>query len=682
MIPKDHLPDIPGYQHHWTYIDHGMPVMVIGKYEIAGKKSYRQFCLSDNEWIEGTCPSPYPLFGLQTLKSPSPFNALIITEGEKCASALHHLGWPAITSVLGAQNPSNSDWKPVRYYNRFLILRDNDKAGVSFTRLVSTELRRIVPDAEILVANLAPEIPSGDVVEWLQSTVLTGQNWDGLQPIPTNMIEPVQKGLMQEITKRLIKVEDCPEVDFKPIEALFEHPPRKLKVDLLPVPPFPVHVFPEKIGEFLRLTSLQFSQIADYSATTLIASIGGLIGRSVHLRMRANDTWYETSNCWSALVGPPSAKKSPIMRRIFRLFKSLDTQAAQEFTAAKKAYSNRKRESEKGSEDFDELPPIRRRYITDDVTTPKLRELMAGNPRGILLRNDELKGQLERLDKHGSEGDRSFIMSCWSGLEEYSEDRMCRESLLNIPLALTWIGCIPPTALQRYLQEAMSRSSGADGFMQRFQFVCYPNHKQLFELSHEAIPTQLEADIQRIWIQIDEEAGLKNRILTFSSEAQVKFDTWLIKHENDTRFGNHPAYWESHLGKQAKALAVLVITLHRLNESETDLIQNQVSTFTLKAALEILAYFESHARRCYESVVGGTVGDAETILSLLRQKRLPPRFKAQDIYHQGLGGLSDSIRVRAALEMLQDYSWVVSEKVPGQTGRQSEFWNLHPRAFR
>ena len=142
----------------------------------------------------------------------------------------------------------------------------------------------------------------------------------------------------------------------------------------------------------------------------------------------------------------PSAKKSPIMRRIFHLFKKLENQAAEEFAASRKSYRIKKREAEQSKEDFDDPPPIRRRYITDDVTTPKLRELMSGNPRGIILRNDELKGQLERLDKIGNEGDRSFYMSCWSGLEEYNEDRMCRDSLINIPLALTWIGCIPQTA--------------------------------------------------------------------------------------------------------------------------------------------------------------------------------------------------------------------------------------------
>ena len=60
-----------------------------------------------------------------------------------------------------------------------------------------------------------------------------------------------------------------------------------------------------------------------------------------------------------------------------------------------------------------------RRYTTDDCTTPKLRELMACNTRGIILHNDELKGQLEKLDKFGNEGDRSFMMQCWSGREDY-----------------------------------------------------------------------------------------------------------------------------------------------------------------------------------------------------------------------------------------------------------------------
>lgn len=675
---KNHL---PGYKHHWIYIDNGMPVMVVSRYEEEGKKTYRQFRQKNDEWIEGMPPFPYPLFGLNTLKNFSPMHALFITEGEKCASILHQLGWPALSTVLGAQNPSKTDWHPLRYYNRIIILRDNDKAGITFTQQVAIEIRRIVPHSEIFVVNLTPTIPGGDVENWLQSTILRGQDWNGYKPIPENILKAASKALISEIQNNLKKVEECPAVAYKPIEALFEGKPRQLKMELRPVPPFPLHVLPDKVSTFLKLTSEQFSQVPDYAATTFFVSLSGLIGRSVHLSMRAGSSWIETANAWAVLVGEPSAKKSPIMRRIFNLFKNLEKQAVEDFAQAQKIYKAKKRDADKADTDCDELPPIRRRYITDDVTIPKLRELMAGNPRGIILRNDELKGQMERLDKFGSEGDRSFMMSCWSGLEEYSEDRMCRESLLNVPLALTWIGCIPPTALQRYLREAMGRGSGSDGFMQRFQFVCFPDQKKNFELPSESVPLELEKEIQDIWKQIDDDARGKGRVLAFNDYAQKRFDQWLIYHENYARFGGHPVYWESHLGKQAKALAVIVIFLHRLQEVAEKRTSEKVTLETLVAALEILSYYEEHALRSYESIIGGTVADAENILMLLKQQRLPTRFKAQDIYHQGLGGLSDSARVRAALEMLEDFGWVVSEKVAGKTGRQAEFWVLHPRAF-
>jgi hypothetical protein len=364
-------------------------------------------------------------------------------------------------------------------------------------------------------------------------------------------------------------------------------------------------------------------------------------------------------------------------------FKALEARAAEEHTKAMKEYRARKREAETNKDDFDESPPIRRRYITDDVTMPKLRELLSGNPRGLILRNDELKGQLERLDKVGSEGDRSFMMSCWSGLEVYSEDRMCRDSLINIPLPLTWIGCIPPTALQKYLREAMGRGSGADGFMQRFQFVSYPNQKTSFELSDELLPPDLELQIQELFKTLDETGRGPERTLHFSTEAQCHFDNWLTQHENNARSSQHPTYWESHLEKQAKVVAVSVIILHRLIEALENHPCDEVQLETLKNALLLQAYYEAHARRCYESVVGGIVDDAKTILQLLKQKRLEHRFKAQDIYHKGLGGLQDSTRVRTTLEFLEDYKWLIREKVPAgpNGGRKHEFWVLHPRAF-
>lgn len=121
-----------------------------------------------------------------------------------------------------------------------------------------------------------------------------------------------------------------------------------------------------------------------------------------------------------------------------------------------------------------------------------------------------------------------------------------------------------------------------------------------------------------------------------------------------------------------------MIILHRLKEAINGVLEDQVSLSTLQAALQAQVYYLGHARRCYDSVVGGAVNDAEIILGLIRQKRLPQRFKAQNIYHQGLGGLSDSGRVRNALDLLQDYGWVISTKERSGQGRHPEFWIAHP----
>lgn len=670
---------LPGYKHHWLYHDNGLPVMVVARYDQGKDKTYRQFRLQNDEWIEGMPPSPYPLFGLHSLKNVSALDSLFVTEGEKNATVLHQFGWPAVSPSLGAQNPSKSDWNPCRYYNNFIILRDNDKAGISFARKVSAEIKHVNSNSVIFVVNLTSDIVGGDLIDWLQNTILRRQGWNGFDHIPVDKVESIKTALIHEIDMLKIACEDCPHVAFKLIEATFENDPRPFHVQLTAVPPFPLEIFPERVRNYISLISAQFSQVPDYAATAFITSVCGLIGRSTYLRMRVSDTWIETTNCWSILVGAPSAKKSPILRRIFSLIKPLDKRAGEEFTKAIKDYNKRKKDAESSKKEFDELPPIRRRYITDDVTTPKLRELMAGNPKGIILRNDELKGQLERLDKQGSEGDRSFMMSCWSGLEDYSEDRMCRESSLNIPLTLTWIGCIPPSPLQRYLCEAMGRSGGADGFMQRFQFVCFPDQKIPFTLPETAVPISLENEIQRAVEQIDAGATNGHRLLYFCEETQAQFDEWLIKHENDSRSSGHSLYWESHLGKQAKVVAVLTIVLHRLQEVLSGILNDQISLETLKTAIHAQVYYLAHARRCYDSVSGGTVNDAEVVLSLIRQKRLPRRFKAQDIYHQGLGGLSDSGRVRSALELLQDYGWAVCEKMSGAIGRSSEFWIIHPK---
>lgn len=673
----------PGYIMHWIYMEHERPILLVARYDNNDEKTYRQFHWHNSEWKVGMPQPPYPLFGLDTLKHISPFGGPIICEGEKCAKVLQQFRWPALAMVLGASNVNSSDLTPLRHFKQFLILRDNDKAGIEFCHRAAVELKKIQPEANILVCNLTPDISGGDLVDWIQQKPLVGHKWDGFKDLKQDACEHVKNSLVAVIKQLSKPIEECPEIGFDKISCLFDGEPRPFHISLQPVPSFPVEVLPTDVSHYLQICAKQFSLPNDFSGTVFLSLLAGIIGRSTCLSMRPGQDWIESANIWAVLIGNPSSKKSPTYRRISRMIAALEQTAVHEHKLALKDHRRRKKEAKANNEDFDEEEPRMRRYTTDDCTTPKLRELMSYNPRGIILRNDELKGQLEKLDKMGSEGDRSFFMQCWSGRESYNEDRMTRNGGFQIPLTLTWIGCIPPTALATYLRQAQSYGSGADGFMQRFQMVTFPDITQPYEICQEIIPQELENKIQQVFVNIDK-AALNNpdRTLHFDSEAQLLFDRWQTKLENDCRSGHHPIYWESHLGKQPKLLASLCIVLHRLLEVCSGSNSDAISIITFQAAETLRQYYQDHAQRCYDSIESLEVIDARRIIELIKNKRLPMRFKSQDIYRPGLGGLKDSQRVKAALELLRDSNWVALEKIQGHTGKPGEFWVVNPKAFK
>ena len=116
-----------------------------------------------------------------------------------------------------------------------------------------------------------------------------------------------------------------------------------------------------------------------------------------------------------------------------------------------------------------------RRYLTHDATVEKLGELLKQNPRGMLLQRDELAGWLRTLDRPGREGDREFYLEAWNGTGSYTVDRIGRGTLHIPSLTLSIVGGIQPGKLRRYISDAVSDGVGADGLLQRFQLLVWPD---------------------------------------------------------------------------------------------------------------------------------------------------------------------------------------------------------------
>lgn len=668
-----------GYKAHWIYTEHGRKTLAVARYvDYKGDKTYRQFFHDAHSWKKGMPPLPYPLYGLDTLQNRSLLDAIFICEGEKCARLLQQLRWPSVSTVLGAGNISKSDFTPLRYFNRFIILRDNDAAGIKYALEVATVLRRMQENCEIYVCNIMNENLGDDLIDWVVKHPLYGYHWDGFADLEPTVIGRVETALLTRIKESMITIEECPQIAFKADLTLFDSEPKPLEQKLKPIPAFPLTTLPPLLADYVSLLARQKSIPVDFPATSLLAITGGIIGRQRQLCMRPGQRWVESANVWAILVGRPSTKKSPTLRELFVPIGSLEKAAQSEYKAAFDAYKSLEKTTKEAKKNVHEEEPRMRRYLTDDCTTAKLRELFSQNHGGLILRSDELKGQLEKLDKDGHEGDRSFMLQCWSGLDFYNEDRIARGSSLSIPLTLTWIGCIPPTSLSYYLSQATSESAGSDGLMQRFQMVSYPDFTQKFVLNHEPLSEEQEEKVQQLFIALDKQMRSGARMLHFADDAQTAFDTWLVQNENSCRSGGHPTYWESHLGKLSKLVGSLSIILHNWQEILEGVQSEVISLTSLQSVFLLTQYYIDHAQRCYDSTESIELAAARKILDLVQKGKLGTRFKAADIYGNSLGGLKNSRHVTDALQLLKDLRWAALDRRTPPNGRPSEDWVIHP----
>lgn len=687
MISESLLKEIrmarPGYTHHWLYFEHGYPTMITARYNTfldknRSEKEFRQWHKHNDKWHEGVFEGLLPLYGLDSLHHESPFNALLILEGEACASLPHQLSWPSVTNCLGGNSVNRSDFSPLKIYKRFILLPDNDQTGIDFTRKTAAKLIELVPEVEIFVCHLIKDLPGGDLIDWVKTYPLSGHNWDGFKQLSNNQLDCVKTALYSAITKEQIPLEECSITKFKHEYLLFEGDPEPIEEKLLPVPCFPLHTLSEPIAEYTSLWAKQVDLPPDFMATSFLGIISGLIGKSGTLKPQRQSDWVVAANLFGVLLGMPSAKKSPALNKVYQLILApLNQKAKKEYEEELSVYKSQKQEAKKNGEDFTTPEPIRRRFDTSDFTTPALKELLSSNPRGIIIRSDELAGVLKKLNAKGNESDRTLLLSGWSGDEIHHEDRITRKSNQDIHLTISWIGTIQPGVIRPYLAQALSDGEGNDGLMQRFQLITYPDTPTTYQENSVEISDELKEKIKEISVKLDNRCKTPS-LFCFDQEAQILFDKWYYTNENLLR-SETKEYWQAHLGKTPKLVCALAIQLHLLSEIDKDQVSNQISLKTLENSIELTKYYLAHAERVYNSIETAVMADARKIFSMIKAKKLGKKFKPCDIYRNQSGPLKDPERVSKALEVLKEYNIIALESYRPSTGRPGKTWIVHPK---
>lgn len=273
-----------------------------------------------------------------------------------------------------------------------------------------------------------------------------------------------------------------------------------LPVGLPPVPELDPVLLPQALRPWLEDVAERVQCPLEYPAVGAMVALAAVVGRQIGIKPRMRDDWTVVPNLWGAIVGRPGLLKTPALSEAMKPLHRLDAaaredheQAVAEYKAEQMLVKASAKHAEKAIQQAlkagnkteahdlameqitaDQEPPARRRFITSDATVEKLGELLAANPRGVLVFRDELTGWLRDLDRDGREGSRAFYLEAWNGTGRYTYDRIGRGTIDIEAACVSVLGSIQPGPLAGYLRDALRGGAGDDGLLQRLQLVVWP----------------------------------------------------------------------------------------------------------------------------------------------------------------------------------------------------------------
>lgn len=497
--------------------------------------------------------------------------------------------------------------------------------------------------------------------------------------------------------------------------------PEPLPESLLPVRPLDSAIIPEVLKGWIFDSAERMSTAPDYGFAATLVMLSAIVGRSVGIRPKREDSWTVSPNLWGAVIGSASVKKTPAIQDAFRPLHRLERKTREDYQAeirnheAEKDMAKLKIESirneireatrEKQTDELKKLkgklsdalgeseraaPDVRRRY-TVDTTMEKLGELLAKpvNGRGMLIFRDELSGWFAGLEKPGHQTDRTFFLEGWNGNVPYTFDRLNRGTVSIDHLCISLFGGIQPSKILPLIQSTI-RENGADGLFQRLQVLVYPDEPPFLWIDRKP-DEAAESRVYRVGEALDSnqpeafgaQPSANGHFLRFTPDAYGRFKEWYTDLEAMKRGAEeHPAF-VTHIGKYPKLMPALALIYHLIDVADGSAEPGEVTEDAAARAIQATAYLMDHAKRIYGLMVHPGAEAARLILKKIQAGRLQDGFRKRDIIKKGWAGL-DSDTVSPACAMLADGHYVKASRIepPTTGGRPSTVYLISPKAAR
>lgn len=368
-------------------------------------------------------------------------------------------------------------------------------------------------------------------------------------------------------------------------------------------PALPVGLLPPAIEKFARSEAqLTGGDPAGFAVSALVG-ISGIIPDDITLRMKRHENWYESARLWGALVGAPSTKKSPMMRKTLAPIMREDSRLAKEFTSQKKAHEGL------GKEFADMLPePMRRRLVIEDTTVEAVQNVAKENKEGLLCTRDELSGFFGGLGKYSKDGksaDRAFWLQAYNG-DQYTVDRVTRGSVFIENLSLSLIGGIQPEVMQKIVA-----ADDESGLLQRFiPIMLKPAGDDQDIPTDPKISERFETMVRKI---VALRYATDKPSLLFSDDAHAVRDEFLKWVDRVSAVDSINPKLASHLMKLGAMFGRMCIVWHCVENAEVANFPQMVSGDVAKRVAAFIREFTVPHAQAFYGLAGGGDSDIEEL---------------------------------------------------------------------
>lgn len=360
---------------------------------------------------------------------------------------------------------------------------------------------------------------------------------------------------------------------------------------------FPIEIFKPGLVTVFDDLSKRMDAPIEYIASSALVGASTLMDGICKIDVLGDDSWVDSPILWDAIVGSPSAKKSPCLKITIDLINKFDEELYKKYKNQMKKYNDEmldynialskyKKDKQRGLSCTQPIRPVqpRNKMISiQNTTVETLVTAMEDNEgRGIGILVDELASFLKSLGQYkGSKGnDEEYFLQAWRKSQYRYKRKTTGEDCLIYP-SHNILGSIQPKVLIKELFKGEFETS--NGMIERWLFTCTDyketGNSELSTRGYDISP--LEQTFRNIY-------SIKEpRIYKFSRTAQQAFIDYkksITKLKNNNSI---PELMKTYLQKQTDYVARFSLVLHCMK----DVHNSEIQLETVQDAIKLSNYF-------------------------------------------------------------------------------------------